>query len=137
MLLGPVDERVLERKEVAGTTAIGVGPVEALHIGPVCKRRRLASGRPSVHVVAAPGVPALPGEDAVLDYVGGVARGVPYRQRHPALSTWVSDELEQVVALDELWANRDGHGRVPVVAGHHPRSRREGTGRLHDAVHFR
>ena len=85
---------------------------------------------PAVHVVAAPVVPALPREHAVLDDIRGVARGIPDCQRYVALLARVSDQLEQVVALYELPAEREAYRRRPVVTRHHVGARRHRAGGL-------
>ena len=130
MLFGPIDEGVFQGHEIGGAAAVGIGPVERLHQGAVAVLGRAPGRGAPVHVVAAPSVPALPGEHAVLDHIGGVAGRAPDGQGDIALGARVGDELEQVVPLDEPLPDDEAHGRGPVVAGHHVGGRRQRARRL-------
>ena len=65
-----------------------------------------------------------------------MARGIPDCQRYVALLARVSDQLEQVVALYELPAEREAYRRRPVVTRHHVGARRHRAGGLDYPLQF-
>ena len=115
VLFDEAHEGVLAAEEVAGALAVAVGPVERDDPRPRAERVDAARARadPLVEVVAAVGVPGLPGVDVVLHEVGGIRGRVPDRERDVALLATAADELEQVVTLHEGRGELDLRASAP------------------------
>ena len=62
-----------------------------------------------------------------------MAGRVPHGQGDVGLLAWVCDQLEEVVTLHELGADREAYRGGPVVARHHVGVRGQGASRLYHA----